>query len=1207
MTPRTALILSCWLALIWPAPAAQRTWDGGGNDGDWRTAQNWDGNIFLPIPIAQGDTLLFPEGPTKLVNTNDFGAGTNFSALTFSGDDYIVRGNMIGLTNGISVTHASGATALHLPITLRDDQSFHVSSSSAFLHLYSEIAIGVNTLTFDGAGSFVLIGEITNGRFGVRTSVVKSGTGRLTIFQPTDHDVPTIVNGGILAVEHRMTNSTVTVNPGGTLRGSSRIGGLNGNGGIIAPGGATPDAIECYGDVSLGAGTVLRLRLNGTTAGVTYDQLEVKGTVTLGGTLEIVPGLLPAVGDRFTVIDNDGTDDIVGTFDGLPDGAIFTVNGRPYQIDYGRRDFFRHNDVVVEAVPALAVWDGGGDLNRRWSQPLNWVGDIVPYPGDDLYFPNPVTTTNDFPASRLFGSITFGGGTHRVDGNPAVFDGSLAINSSCDIEIYMPMTLGGGFRLTHSGDLWFGAPLTLSRSQTFAIEHTNLIVYIHQGIDIGPYNLTLENQTWDRPGYPTHASFYLYEQISGTGRLIKNGPGQCRFIQCPILCSELIVNEGEITESPVIGGAVTINNGGALGFVGNVTGPINVTPGGLLQDGRFLTNVTVNGGTFAPGFTTFISDGLRMVSNATYQVRILRDFSGDLTLTVAGVLGGVTLSNTTLRVVQADAGTLPHGSSYAILNPDPATTSTFQGLAEGARLVVGQNALTLSYQGGELFTLTTGLPFVWDGGGSDSHWTTPANWVGDVAPLPSHGLTFPVSATRRANTNDFPAQTAFKSLVFDGTLYFLRGNSLLLTNGVYHNPSGQNIVELGLRFAPSPSTNPQPIFVASSGFLRMENTISNCFVEKTGPGILRLGGIPNNPQFSLRVLEGNVELVKPPLTAAISQTLEVGDGTSMPVVRYLNGDQLTDTTDVVVRRPARLDLDGNTDTIDTLSGDGTLSLGASSARLTVLGFGTFNGNITGTGGLTRAGVSFQPLILAGTNTFSGTTIVESSNLQIDGLHTNSTILLNGGLLGGRGRVGNIQGSLGGTLAPGRIPASFQNFLYTRNVQLNGNITFRPDILSLSPDFENTRLQVTGTVDLGGSVLQARCFTTPPTNTSFVVIDNDGADPIIGTFNGLPEGTTTAASGQPFRITYAGGTGNDVVLTRVNVPPSTFTGIELYGSNEVRLQGSGVSGVRYTLERTFSLDPPIVWFYVGPTTASNGVWTSVQSIGATQQFYRAVFP
>jgi hypothetical protein len=36
----------------------------------------------------------------------------------------------------------------------------------------------------------------------------------------------------------------------------------------------------------------------------------------------------------------------------------------------------------------------------------------------------------------------------------------------------------------------------------------------------------------------------------------------------------------------------------------------------------------------------------------------------------------------------------------------------------------------------------------WDGGGADNHWTTAANWVGDVAPQPGDDLVFPAGAAR---------------------------------------------------------------------------------------------------------------------------------------------------------------------------------------------------------------------------------------------------------------------------------------------------------------------------------------------------------------------------------------------------------------------------------------------------------------------------
>jgi uncharacterized repeat protein (TIGR01451 family) len=49
--------------------------------------------------------------------------------------------------------------------------------------------------------------------------------------------------------------------------------------------------------------------------------------------------------------------------------------------------------------------------------------------------------------------------------------------------------------------------------------------------------------------------------------------------------------------------------------------------------------------------------------------------------------------------------------------------------------------------------------------------------------------------------------------------------------------------------------------------------------------------------------------------------------------------------------------------------------------------------------------------------------------------------------------------------------------------------------------------------------------------TFVLIANDGGDAITGTFAGLAEGATTTISGQTFSVSYIGGTGNDVVLTR----------------------------------------------------------------------------
>ncbi|MGH8103834.1 MAG: choice-of-anchor Q domain-containing protein, partial [bacterium] len=72
------------------------------------------------------------------------------------------------------------------------------------------------------------------------------------------------------------------------------------------------------------------------------------------------------------------------------------------------------------------------------------------------------------------------------------------------------------------------------------------------------------------------------------------------------------------------------------------------------------------------------------------------------------------------------------------------------------------------------------------------------------------------------------------------------------------------------------------------------------------------------------------------------------------------------------------------------------------------------------------------------------------------------------------------------------------------------------------------LHVVGAVTLAGTLNVILGF-TPATNDTFTIILNDGADAVVGTFAGLPEGATFTVGTEAFRITYAGGDGNDVVL------------------------------------------------------------------------------
>jgi autotransporter-associated beta strand protein len=90
----------------------------------------------------------------------------------------------------------------------------------------------------------------------------------------------------------------------------------------------------------------------------------------------------------------------------------------------------------------------------------------------------------------------------------------------------------------------------------------------------------------------------------------------------------------------------------------------------------------------------------------------------------------------------------------------------------------------------------------------------------------------------------------------------------------------------------------------------------------------------------------------------------------------------------------------------------------------------------------------------------------------------------------------------------------------------------------------TTIDVNGTVTLGGA-LDLRLQATPNTNSAFVVINNDGADPVVGALSNLPNEDSVLTIHRPgvdylFKADYhydAAGDGadNDVALTVSAVP------------------------------------------------------------------------
>jgi autotransporter-associated beta strand protein len=260
----------CILALLfsgaWQASAIVRTWTGAGAGGTWNTAANW-----TPSGAPQnGDDLVFPAATPRLINTNDL-VGRTFASISFNGPSggYLLRGNPITLTGGITSANTAGENDIETSLTLGASQTFTVTSGGT-LEINTNININGMTLTVNNGFACRFDGAISGAG-----NLVKNGGGILTFAgaAPNTFSGPVTVNTGTLLL----------AKPGSlAIAGDLNIG--NGTAGDRVQL-ATANQIADTVTVSIQNGATLDLAGFSDTIGA----LELTGgTVeTLGGTLTL--------------------------------------------------------------------------------------------------------------------------------------------------------------------------------------------------------------------------------------------------------------------------------------------------------------------------------------------------------------------------------------------------------------------------------------------------------------------------------------------------------------------------------------------------------------------------------------------------------------------------------------------------------------------------------------------------------------------------------------------------------------------------------------------------------------------------------------------------------------------------------------------------------------------------------------------------------
>ncbi|WP_271588087.1 autotransporter outer membrane beta-barrel domain-containing protein [Bradyrhizobium sp. CCBAU 53415] len=394
------------------------------------------------------------------------GAGTltltgadNLSALTISAGTLVFGGNATAggtqIANNAQLTFDTNATAGSATITNNGNVLFDGNATAGSAQLINgtpsavfdfSMSTGPNSDnklsagSLDGGGTFDLGGkELTVGSNNLSTNVtgvladggsgggtgaslVKVGTGRLTLSGVNTYTGATTIDGGTLAVNGSIaSSSSVTVNSGGTLGGTGIVGNTTiASGGTLAPGNSV-GTITVSGNLTFNAGSFYTVEVSPSAA----DRTNVSGTATLtGATVQAValPGSFRQ--QTYTILNASGG--FGGThFAGLT-GSSFAPGARNPHLTYDL------NNVYLVLDPGTIVLPQGTGANQ--SNVAGAINKAVAGGG---------TPPAGFDALLNMGQPQLNHGLSQVSGQPGAAGTQAAFNAAQQF-VGMLDPLGGG-------------------------------------------------------------------------------------------------------------------------------------------------------------------------------------------------------------------------------------------------------------------------------------------------------------------------------------------------------------------------------------------------------------------------------------------------------------------------------------------------------------------------------------------------------------------------------------------------------------------------------------------------------------------------------------------------------------------------------------------------------------------------------------------
>ncbi len=992
-----------------------------------------EGTILGDILVQSGATLAFARQSAITVSSSISGAGdvvqkgpgtiTLNGTNTYSGATTIESG----------IINASGGSAIGDTSAVLVAGTFGVLNSEVIGSLAGTGAVRLASgqiLTTGGNNADTTF----SGRLVQSGGLTKVGTGTMTMTGANTYTGATVVDGGRLAIGGGASlsdSSGLTIASGASLEllsADETVGSLTGAGEALLNGyrliAGGDNSSTSYSGIMSGTGGLTK---TGTgTMTVTGANSFTGGTDITGGTLAIGGGtslsdtasLTIAAGAALILTDGDET---VGSLAGAGD---VTLNG--FRLIAGG-----DNSSTIYS----GTLDGTGGLTKTGTGTLTLDGTNT-YSGATNITAGTVQVSDaaalgsgalalegsgTLRASATFGSgaaisLTAsgtGGGTFQVDGGMILtLTGLISGTGSLSKTGTGELVIGSGTPNSYGGATNVDAG-TLRAIGGNAIGDTSIVTVTAGaalildaaetiGVLAGSGAVTL-NGTLTTGG--THADSTYAGAMDGAGGLTKTGTGTMTLTGTNAYSGATIVDGGRLA----IGGGSSLSD----------TAGLTIAAGASLE--LLDSNETVGALAGAGGVTLNSHQLFVGGDNSSSVYSGIMSGTGGLTKTGTGTMT-MTGTNTFTGATGITGGTLAIGGGASL------SDTSALSIAAGAALVLTDADETVGSLAGAGHVALNGFRLTVGGDNSSTAFSGALDGAGGLTKTGTGTLTL-------EGTNSFSGGAAITGGTVQASSAAALGSGGLSLEGAGTLQASGNIAYGGtISLTPSGGAGGGTFQVDGSRTLELTGAISGTGgLDKTGAGTLILGGGGAN---------------------TYGGATNINTGTLIAT----GGDAIGNTSAVTVAFGAMFVVAGN-ETVGSLAGTGQVTL---NANLTSGGAAdtVFDGNMTGSGGLTKTGTG--TLTLTGTNTFTGTTAVSAGGLDVAGRLSGDVTVANLATLGGSGSIaGTVNVQTGGTLT-GAQPAGLS--MGGLNLAAGSSLNVTLDAPSQTAVFN-----VTGDLTLGGTM------------------------------------------------------------------------------------------------------------------------------------------